>query len=382
MRYYGDCSPSNWLFRPLDNVPNRVVLDANVLLDFLLIVDGLGCFVLDGLYQRGFTLFTTTVAIEEVKRALSRERGSLSDLSPLVEKLLTSGEIKVISPATVVPEISKHDNHLAAVALEQGACIVSEDLPFLRDLNHAKIHARSLREVALWLILPHQPSQDLTVFGQGAGADGHVFLKAMPDFDVANNSLRSFYLFDAEYFGSLRYDGIRKSFVFSSIVGGELLLKLKLVPENQYAILVNYSVGRRTSITMKVRCFGGNEEFIANGEFPPFTGRPTGEIIVVNSRAKDAGWSGSLQALTFGPYQLNAEVWRASHSLVGVAPPTLTADLTFTAAILTEVKGDRVRRPLRKHVLELVNMSIPGFYPGRRASERPAEWFEKGGSEV
>ncbi|PDT14250.1 hypothetical protein CO670_24050 [Rhizobium sp. J15] len=382
MRYFGDCSPNNWLFRPLDSVPGRLVLDANVLLDLLLIVDGLGFFVVRGLRRRGFTLLTTTIAIEEVKRTLKRGRASLCDLSPLVDLLLSNGEIQAKLPTTVVHGVSDHDNHLAAVACEYHAGIVSEDLPLLYDLDRAQIHARSLREVALSLTSADRPNQELTIFGQGTGADGHVFLKVIPDADVATNALRSWYLFDQEKFGSIRYDGTRKSFIFAASAGGELALPIELIPENQYAILLNYSVGQRTSLTMKVRRFGHDAELVATAQVAPLKGRPTRAIIVMNSQAKNVGWNGSLQALTFGPYQPNKQVWRASHSLVGVAPPTLTADLAFTAAILTEIKGDQVRRPLRQHVLELANMSIPGFYPGRRAAEREAKWFEEDDSEA
>lgn len=100
--------------------------------------------------------------------------------------------------------------------------------------------------------------------------------------------------------------------------------------------------------------------------------------MVLNSRSENEGWKGSIQSLTFGPYQLSSKVWRAAHSIVGVSPPVLTADLTLAAASLTEIKGDHVRRPRREHVLQLVNMSIPGFYPGRRVAEREAKWFDNG----
>ncbi|TIL70345.1 MAG: PIN domain-containing protein [Mesorhizobium sp.] len=376
MRYFGDCSPDNWLFRPLDGLPGRAVLDANVLLDFLLIVDGIGSLVVSGLLKRGFTLFTTTVAIEEIKKTLGRGRENLCDLSPLADVLLKNTDIQVKPPMMAVPGVSKHDNHLAAVAQQYDAFVVSEDLPLLYDLNRERFHARSLREIALFLILPDHPRQELTVFGQGAGADGHIFLKVMPTKDVSSNIIRSWYLFDAEAFGSLRYDGSRKSLVFSASVGGELAIPVELIPETQYAILLNYSVGRSTQLSLKIRRFGDEAEISATTQVPPFAGRPVRAITVMNSRATDAGWSGSLQALTFGPYKLHRKVWRASHSLIGVAPPTLTSDLTFTAAILTEIKGDMIRRPLLQHVLELANMSIPGFYPGRRASERLAKWFD------
>lgn len=62
-------------------------------------------------------------------------------------------------------------------------------------------------------------------------------------------------------------------------------------------------------------------------------------------------------------------------ALVGVAPSTLTADLSFAAAILSEVKGDRARIHSWSDVTQLARMSVGGFYPGSRRAERESGWF-------
>jgi len=376
MRYFGDCQPENWLFRPLEGMSAVAVLDANVLLDALLIADGIGAFVLAELHRRGFALHTSGIALDEMRRTLDRARSNLPSIAPLVDVMVRNGSFNVHSSTALVPGIKIHDNHIAAAALDLGAFVISEDLPLLYDLDRAKIHGRSLREVALDLVCPQIPRQDLVVFGLGAGADGHVFLKFFADDEIVTNRFRSWFLFDAPDFGSLCYDSNIRSFIFSTEIGDSVSVPIELVSNRQYCLVINYSAGADTRLTIKVRGFGEEIECVTNGRISALEKRPTGSITVLNSRHKNAVWKGALQSVTFGPYQLSSKVWRAAYSLVGVSPPTLTADLTLCAAILTEIVGDRARRPHRDHVLQIANMSIPGFYPGRRVDERETKWFD------
>jgi len=378
-RYFGDCSPSNWFFRPLEGLPKHAVVDANVLLDACLIVDGLGSAVLVELARTGTTLHTSERATEEVRSALRRGLDGHKDLTPLVDMMVKSAPISVHASEAHVPGIAAHDRHVAAVAAKVGGFVVSEDLPLLLELDAAEIHARSLRELMLAIVCKEgQPRQELSVFGQGAGADGHIFAKFFAHPDMVADRSRPWFLFDAPAFGSLHYDGPNRSFVFSTEAGDIVAMHHDLRSDVQYSFVLNYSVGNDTRITMKLRSFGSDGERCAHGCIPALQARPTGSITILNSRNKNVGWKGDLQSFTFGPYQLGKKTWRAASRLVGVSPPTLTCDLTFLAATLTEIKGDQVRRPQWMHVLELNHVTIPGFYPGRRVDERPDgnRWFE------
>lgn len=376
MRYFGDCSPDIWTYRPIDNIPRRVVVDANVLLDWILIVDGAGAAALQFLLQRNVGLHTTAKAVTEAKKTLLRVRGDLPDISRLVDLAIRQSGMFVHVADRQMPGIKGHDSHLAAAAVDLSAFVLTEDMPLLYSLDRAQIHGRSLRETLFACVVPEQPHQDVMIFGFGSGADGHVFMKFIPDDDVCKVLGRPWYLFDAPGFMSVSYNGATSSFEVTWDAGGMLALPVKLLPETQYALCLNYSVGKCTTAQIRLRAVGSTSEHFANGISAALEHPPKGDIILMNSRQKNMGWKGTLQNVTFGPYRLNKNVWRACHALVGVAPPTLTADLTQAAAILTEIRGDQVRRPLRQHVLQLTNMAIPGFYPGRGRTERESEWFD------
>jgi predicted nucleic acid-binding protein len=92
MRYFGDCSPATWTYRSIDNLPPRVVIDANVLLDSVLIVDGAGIAVLHSLFHRKVALHTTAKAVAEARKTLLRVRGELPDITSLIDlAVLQSG---------------------------------------------------------------------------------------------------------------------------------------------------------------------------------------------------------------------------------------------------------------------------------------------------
>jgi hypothetical protein len=265
---------------------------------------------------------------------------------------------------------------MAAAAAGLNAFVLTEDMPLLYDLNRAQFHGRSLREALLACVLPDQPYQDLPIFGLGSGADGHIFMKFMPHEDVCEKANRPWFLFDAPGFASISYNGGTASFDVVWEAGGTLSLPVKLLPDTQYALCFNYSVGKRTDATIKVRALASDTEHSVSRVLSVLKQRPNGSIILMNSREKDVGWKGTLQNMTFGPSVLSKKVWRACHALIGVAPPTLTADLTLLASIMTEIKFGRIRRLSRQEVVELANTCIPGFYPGRGMAERATKWFD------
>jgi len=376
MRYFGDCSPNLWAYRPIDSIPQKAIIDTNVLLDAILISDGIGTAALSGLSQRKIALYTTRKSISEARKTLCATRDYPTNITKLLDIFVQQSGIAVHDDDRRMLGIKDHDSHLAAAAVDLSAFVVTEDMPLLYDLDRSRIHGRSLRETVLACVAPNQPHQNLMIFGCGSGADGHVFMKFMPHEDLCKKADRSWFLLDSPGFMSISYNGNMRSFEINWEAGGQLILPIELSSEEQYALYFNYSVGKRTNAQVRVRSVGSQIEHLASGVLAPLQQRPNGKITLMNSREKNVGWKGTLQNVTFGPYILNKKVWRASHALVGVAPPTLTADLTQIASLLTEIKGDHVRRPLWQQVVQMLNVCIPGFYPGRGRAERPDEWFD------
>ena len=126
--------------------------------------------------------------------------------------------------------------------------------------------------------------------------------------------------------------------------------------DTQLSGLLNYRTQRgKTNITMKVNVFGDSEDFIAAREL---SGKPRHKTLstqfrVMNSYALGNGWKGTLQHFNYGPKPMRQHTWRACRALVGVAPPSLTMDLTAYAVELCEVKGAQIMIPSLQSVMDL-----------------------------
>ena len=375
-RYFGDIDPDNWWYRSIHHLAPDAVVDANVLVDAALIVDGLGWFVLRQLIARRVVLHTTLKSIEEAKEVIRKHRPTLPDATMLIEYLVDQAGFTVHANVEQVPGINKHDSHLAAVARNTGGFVLTEDTPLLLELDRARLHGRSLREVAMALIAPEPPDIKLGVFGMGAGADGHILIKFTAHPDLATNVSRHWYLFDVQDLAMLRYNGVTKAFEILFDTGHVVSLATQLEPEVQYAFLLNYSIGRKTQVDVRLHIVGRPNELRETATISALPKRPNGAATWLNNREKKQGWAGSLEGVTFGPYRLNRKVWRACHSLVGVLPPTHTSGMTLAAAILTAIEGDKVRRPPLAYVLALANATVPVLYPGRLVDERTSKLFK------
>lgn len=386
MRYFGDTTPSNWLIRPIASLPQRVVLDANVLLDLVLISDGIARLTIDQLRSLEARLFTSKQAVEEAKTTLHRYMPHV-DLSGLIDGACKRCDIEITSSARPLHAIKAHDLHIASVAAEIDGILVTDDLALIGEMNEAQLHARTLREIAVALCLPHEPRQDLLVFGTGLGADGYLFIKCEPDLLLTASNHRSFFIFDVAHFGTLAFNSRNRTFEFTAESNGQIVAaKLHPMPGQQLAILLEYSVGRTdTVIWLRVRNLRDGSQVQAEARIPALQRAPSQDFIFLNRRQRDLGWSGTISNASYGPNKLTPRTWQVCSSLVGVAPSVLTADLAQFAALLVQMESGRVACPSLESVRKFAALSIPHFRPGRRRHERaehylphPAwEWLER-----
>lgn len=378
MRYYGDVAATNWLYRPVAHLPKRAILDANVLLDLSLMVDSISVQVVRGLKANGYLLYSSTVAIEEAKEML-RQKVPHKDIACVIDMMCDAVAIQKAEGRSAVDKIKSHDQHVASAVADLDGFLITEDIPLIGQMNEAQLHARTLREIALHLIGEQPPRQDLMVFGSGLGADGYLFCKGIADLGLTAGGNRKFYLFDTEGLGTLAYDNGKRAFEFTSEVDGKVvLLNFALMPGRQFALLLEYNVGKRdTAIWLRARHYNRDDEVMVERRVAALQRAPAQSMIGMNRRQKDLGWLGTIQNLSFGPHKLASESWKICSSIVGVAPSTLTADLSFLSALLVDVEpeGRGVRRPTLEQVRTFANVSVAFFHSGRRRKERADPYF-------
>lgn len=380
-RYFGDEWSSILTHRPLPNGVKNVVLDANVLLDAALITDGAGINALKVLLSRGCKLFTSDKAVHEAYSRLVEYRKALPPITPLLTAMLRG--IDVVTTEGQHSGISSHDAHLAIATTAVQGVVLSEDLPFIYDANFAKIHARTIREILISLENEPDAVHEAAFYSTILGADGHIFAIASALEGIFDTS-RHFNLFEASRFCRVLYDSGSSSFKVVTFDERAIInLPFDLEPMRTFAIALEYSIGKNTQVFLRICDVVSGREVRGEARLPLLVQPPIPQVTWLNrfEHERGEGWLGHLQVGTFGPYRLARKTWRACKSIIGVAPSTLTADQSFIAALLCEVQDDRCRRPTWAQIHAMMRISIPGFYPGRRRSERKEEWFTRDLSE-
>lgn len=363
MRYYDDLHPDSWLYRPLPNI-DEAIIDANVIVNAVLISDGLASFVLLELLRRRVKLLTSETAIHEAKSAIGATPDINPELIALVDQFAVSAGLSIEELKFNGLRIKKHDRHLSnLIDGKFNRIIISEDMPLLMDLNECNVHGRSLRECAYSLIGNGEPDQKLNIFGTGVGNNGYIFLKAMSSINEFENG-RPYYLFYAENLCSLFYNhetGINIE------IGGKIVLQMPIHIEihSQISINVNYSIHKNMRLDVRVYDFREQKQYIASCDVKHVEKPPYGVITVMNSKEKNRGWLGTLQCFTFGPHRLNRQIWKACSRIIGLAPPVLTADMIHSATALTEILPGHIKQPTFQQVVAHMHENIPEFYPGR-----------------
>jgi hypothetical protein len=343
------------------------------MLDAALIADGAGVLALSELRKHGYQFFTSEKARDEALQRLADFRGDLSPIDDLLTEFIKQ-LVNVRSGSAEASGIAAHDMHLASVAGDLNACVLSEDLALIHDLNSIGMHGRTLREV-LYAGDKPEPILPAPFSGTGFGADGHIFLKGEAHPDVLKSE-RQWNLFEVRNLGRLAYDGQTASFcLFGSNDAVIAKVPYDLRADVVFAALLDYSTGPKTHYNLKICTEGTDTVALGEGETEPLAAPPPPEVRWLNRYDKPEGWKGFIQVGTFGPYRLGRKTWRACRRLVGVAPSSMTADLSFAAALLCELDGARVRRPRLQEVVQLAHLSIGGFYPGSRHREREDKWF-------
>ena len=368
-RYFGDAHPECWTYRPTETLPKKVVLDANVILDFCYIKDGLGRICLNYLYNNGFRLYTSSKCIAEAKKQVLLYNDSI--IASLIESTVSQANIDIID-STELPvavfAINRHDRHVAAVAAHLEGFVLSDDIPLNWQLNSTNMHCRTMREVAFESFLPGLPPQRLSTIGYGlADAAGHALFKGIPHEDMCSDLDREWTFWENLTLGRLFYDSGRNQIIYCPAFSAAPVSTGCIInPNSQLSVLFNYrNKNTYTEITIKAKSDILSEESSSTfriNEIPSST-LERGEFRLMNSYQLGNGWKGDMQNFSYGPGRVSRNNWKIYSSLIGASPPNLTCDLTKFALSLTRVAGDRGSIPELSSVIDLAHFTMRDFYP-------------------
>ncbi|MBT2186702.1 PIN domain-containing protein [Sphingobium nicotianae] len=241
-RYFGDQSPEIVTHRPNTGLPNRVILDANIILYFFLFLDG-PIHVLGRLISEGYTLYITKTVLEECRKTLEKSRDNYEEIFDVLKKSIEGSQIMMLDSGNDFPGVNPCDRHLARAAIDIDGYVLTDDTPLLLELDRSHVHGRSLRE-QLWEFSDEKTQQWLLSLGTCFAADGHILIKATFNPSYLTSWRAKFTLWFHPSLGTLIYDGSISAFVYIPW-DGSAPIRLPFVLERgiPFAALLNYSVG-------------------------------------------------------------------------------------------------------------------------------------------
>jgi len=372
-RYFGDVSPDEDIIRPIEILPKKIVLDTNILL-FAIFFKNSPAIIFSDLKSKGYDFYISSETLNECEITLQKYSDDIGMHMSIVNKFILFNNISVIYSNNLIDGVNKSDRHLASSAIEVGGFVVSDDTPLLLQLDKCKIHARSLREVIA--SSDDEIQYPLYFRGTGLGADGHIIIKATfcPSFLVSWHN--NFTLFSLDGLGELSYNGKFRRFEFDQFGSSKkIYLDFEIIRGEIFTVLVNYSVGTNTTITLKARHLSG-DSFSTTCVVSQISGVPDSSLLDYFSGKDNKQWPGYYLMISHGPYCLSRESWNSCSKLVGVGPPTLTSGLLLGAVVFSRLDNEMIRRIPWDGALILARLSASGLYPGKRHKELPPEWHE------
>lgn len=291
----------------LTTLPQKVVIDTNVLLD--------ACFVNKEARQSiillsnnsNFIPIVDASIVWEARRIIKRYKKELSlkfNADDFFMQFLKALKITTCFQAKVYecPSINKQDKHIAYLAREHGAWILTADVSFMDECDLENIQTRFPWDIKAEFLKIHQDGPELdNIFRVTPINDkeGIIYAQLLPMADTGTEKLS---VFEIKGFGWLYHDLSKHEWVFSLITGDTLKLPSKIKRYELQKIALSYSTdpsrknaGTKFTLACSTSDIGGvSQSFI----LPNFT---SNKIAYCNTLDGQNSWIGTIQIFIIGP---------------------------------------------------------------------------------
>jgi predicted nucleic acid-binding protein len=237
----------------LYSLPNKVIVDTNVLLDAAFIYKGFSRTSISLLHDMGFKLICDKSIYGEAKKVLTDRQENLSvDYDPLIflERLLSKYSFR--TEETLQKEdlklINNKDQHVAKAAIEHEAFILTNDCSLYDECKRSQISIRFT-----WHVLNeyHYKNdkvgiKDVIKIHKLGKNKGFIFSRIIPgDWDSSLNIESKFTIIDIENIGKLFYQSSRNKWIFQTKSGIELSFQFKFSRDEILTFLINYDLSKK-----------------------------------------------------------------------------------------------------------------------------------------
>lgn len=325
------------MHQSLSNLPNKVIVDTNVLLDAAFVSDGLARKSIIALQRLGLSLLLSEGVANEGADKLEFFAKQLElDFAPIDYWIRYLNSIALERIPSVDPVlgfgVNKSDQHVAAVARQHHAWILTGDAPLVMEAQKLGLSARFPWDVLMECALQEGRYEDIGNFIRVVPPGdrcGLIFARVLPGAWSGLKDVGRFTVCDIENVGRIYYDTQSSEWKFDLQTRNSVSLKWILASDRPTIVCGTYSFNETSSGgVLRLRASDGAQRNQANKEKieRPLTGNAPGSMSFGHTVGREDYWNGYLRSIVIGPQGVSDKTWKALTSIPEAAPNPYDAD--------------------------------------------------------
>lgn len=342
------------MYRSLEGIPNRALLDTMMFLNAAFIQDGVTRNAINALTEMGFSACcddkSWSVAIQKL-RSKRISLGLTYDPIPIFKNYARDCKIVHLPPSPVeqVAPVNPADRHLAYAARDRNAWVLTEDAPLIEQLIAAGIEVRNTWDVLYASLGGADPPLDFPLrVTRMSRMSGHLFGRIVTSQWAGTRQEGRFTICEVENVGRLYYDNGPGRWVIDMRNGLTVSVDCEVGIDEIWAVCVSYRLPittgrRRGDVTLRAAGPAGQREPGSKTTLKALPqGQGTGRISFGHSVSGNDHLNGCIRAITLGRKPVSRELWRAISSIPEGAPNIFGADVLDDALTATQFTRDGI----------------------------------------
>ena len=318
------------MHNPLTRLPNRVLLDTNILLDATF-VNGLARKAVVLLAMLGFSPAIDEISFQDAERILRDLVGgyifTFFDSLPYLHAFVKRASILILPPAgpNTGHTVNRADRHLVDAVHQYEAWLLTSDTPLIvesQKLISARLPWDVIMEAetkagqppaieAIIRVVPVTPES------------GSIFARIIPGDWAGKINVGEFTACDVENIGRLYYDSSSQEWVFATSTGVAARVEASMQAGETWAACGSYRLPgpvKRGVVSVRAGRYPSSTAIFSQPTLSHFKNFNLGRIEVGASLNQEHFLNGHVRALVVGPQSVSNETWKAIVAIPEGAP--------------------------------------------------------------
>jgi hypothetical protein len=346
------------VYRRLNALPQRVTLDANVLLNAAFVRQCTADLAIRLLSARRYSLLVDVATLNECRSVLAKKSVRLGlDHYPIdwLESYLLQLGVLIVPEAAICEfkAVNRRDLAVASAAQHNDSFLLTGDLKLLAECETDAIAARSPADVLLTGGLEWGTNDPMAGMFQATPMRrdrGAFFARVFTGEWAGAVNTGSFTVLHVQNVGRLLFDAGRSAWVFANAVGEDVVVPAAPSRQQPWIVLASFDCGKGTirlragvasSPDYEERETAAKQEIGADG---------TGQIAFGRTATGTDSWNGHLGRVVVSESIPSSETWRSVMQVPGLAPDPASGDILDAALRRVTAVAGTVRLPTAREL--------------------------------